>query len=103
MSVCVYYKGRQIANVCGGVYQPLVNGEQWMPVTPSTLFMAYSVVKGVVATALLTCVDGGMCRCAFLCMYVCLYACMYVCMYVCVYVFIFSVCICLFVCVCACA
>ncbi len=62
MSVCVYYQGRQVANVCGGVYQSLEDGSSWAPVTPATLFMAYSVVKGVAATALLTCVDAGGCR-----------------------------------------
>ena len=40
MSVSVYFKGREIANVCGGLYRNFVSDEL-QPVTPDTLFMAY--------------------------------------------------------------
>jgi hypothetical protein len=40
MSISVYFKGCEIANVCGGLYRSLVSNEL-QPVTPDTLFMAY--------------------------------------------------------------
>ena len=40
MSVSVYFKGHEIANVCGGLYRSLTSNE-FEPVTPDTLFMSY--------------------------------------------------------------
>jgi CubicO group peptidase (beta-lactamase class C family) len=63
MQVSVYYKGRQVANVCGGVYRSMSEGgDTWKAVDPSTLFMSYSVCKGVAAAGLMTCVDRGECK-----------------------------------------
>lgn len=63
MSVSVFSQGREIATVCGGVCQHMDGGGgSWHAVDDRTLFMSYSVVKGVAATALATCVDAGECR-----------------------------------------
>jgi len=62
VSVSVHLKGRELATVVGGVYSPLEAADgspEWLPVTPKTMFMSYSVVKGIAATALLTCVDAA--------------------------------------------
>ena len=62
VSVTVYLEGKELASVVGGVFQPVQTddgSDGWRPVTEETLFMSYSVVKGVAATALLTCVDAG--------------------------------------------
>ena len=40
VSISVFFKGREIANVCGGLFQSLLSNE-FQPVTPDTLFMAY--------------------------------------------------------------
>ncbi len=40
MSISVYFKGHEIANVCGGLYRSLASGK-FEPVTPDTLFMSY--------------------------------------------------------------
>ncbi|GAB5354126.1 hypothetical protein AAMO2058_000092800 [Amorphochlora amoebiformis] len=60
LSVSVYYKGKQIASVCGGSYRSCASGNQWQKVTPRTRFMGYSVSKGIAATALLTLHDAGL-------------------------------------------
>ena len=60
-AVVVFWHGQLVANVCGGVFRAAGCGwrGKWEPVTPDTLFMGYSVVKGVAATCLMTCVDRG--------------------------------------------
>lgn len=51
--IAAFYKGRQIVNVYGGAGQFLVDGAtQWLPVQSDSLFMSYSVVKGVAAALL---------------------------------------------------
>ena len=63
MAVSVYYKGQEVAHVCGGVYRSMGGArDEWKAVDPNTLFMSYSVCKGVAATGLMTCVDRGECR-----------------------------------------
>ena len=85
VAVCVYWHGVPVAHVCGGgdpnnmpcsyaprkasrvcsktnaVYRATGSGWQakWQPVQQDTLFMGYSVVKGVAATCLMSCVDAG--------------------------------------------
>jgi CubicO group peptidase (beta-lactamase class C family) len=62
MAVAVYYRGRQVAHVCGGMYRCMGGKEgEWQAVDPNTLFMSYSVCKGVAAAGLMTCVDRGEC------------------------------------------
>jgi len=62
MAVAVYYRGRQVAHVCGGVYRSMGGtGGEWRAVDADTLFMSYSVCKGVAAAGLMTCVDRGEC------------------------------------------
>jgi CubicO group peptidase (beta-lactamase class C family) len=63
MQVSVYYKGLHVAHVCGGVYRSMEGwaANDWKAVDPSTLFMSYSVCKGVAAAGLMTCVDRGEC------------------------------------------
>ena len=50
-----------VCHICGGMYRALDSGwrVQWLPVQQDTLFMGFSVVKGVAATCLLSCVDKG--------------------------------------------
>eukprot|EP00960_Hanusia_phi_P069234 767039-Hanusia_phi.AAC.2 len=62
MSVSVFLEGEELASVCGGVYRPVGARSSWKPVTKDTIFMSYSVCKGVSATALLTCVDRDECK-----------------------------------------
>lgn len=63
MAISVYYKGQEVAHVCGGVYRSMGGArDEWKAVDPNTLFMSYSVCKGVAATGLMTCVDRGECR-----------------------------------------
>lgn len=85
VAVCVYWHGQPLAHVCGGgmvkvnnvtdmtvalphahaktntVFRDAASGwlAQWRPVQRDTLFMGYSVVKGVAATCLMACVDNG--------------------------------------------
>ena len=61
MAVAVYWHGQLVAHICGGVYRAAGTGwgAEWRPVQPDTLFMGFSVVKGVAATCLLTAVDRG--------------------------------------------
>ncbi len=59
LSVSVYLRGHEIARVCGGVYRPR-GSRGWRAVGPDTLFMGYSVAKGVAATALLAISDRGL-------------------------------------------
>lgn len=85
VAVCVYWHGQPVAHVCGGgmvkvnnmtdmtaalphsraktntVFRDAASGwlAQWRPVQGDTLFMGYSVVKGVAATCLMACVDDG--------------------------------------------
>ena len=47
--VCVYHKGKPAASVCCGV---LGKGTDPRPVAPDTLFCAFSVTKGAIATLL---------------------------------------------------
>ena len=64
MAVAVYYKGRNVAHVCGGVFRPMGGGgggDAWKAVDANTLFMSYSVCKGVAAAGLMTCIDRGEC------------------------------------------
>ena len=63
-SVCVYLRGRLILYVLGGVYRSsttaLSEEGSWRPVDEHTLFMSYSVSKGVTAMVLLSLVDKGL-------------------------------------------
>lgn len=61
MAVSVYFRGREVANICGGVFRSVKDHTGWLPVQPDTIFMPYSTVKGVSASALLTAVDAGQC------------------------------------------
>jgi len=58
IQVAAFHHGQPIISVCGGLIRK--RGRiGWMPVTPSTLFMAYSVSKGISAMAVAVLVDQG--------------------------------------------
>jgi hypothetical protein len=62
-SVCVYLRGRLVLHVLAGVFRyssELSAAGCWRPVDEHTLFMSYSVAKGVTAMALLSLVDRGL-------------------------------------------
>ena len=61
IAVAVYHHGQEICHVCGGMFRAAGSGwgRDWSPVDGDTLFMGYSVVKGVAATCLMSCVDRG--------------------------------------------
>jgi CubicO group peptidase (beta-lactamase class C family) len=61
----VYLHGRLLLHVLAGVFRPsrdLSAAGCWRPVDEHTLFMSYSVAKGVTAMALLALVDQGLVR-----------------------------------------
>ena len=61
IAVAVYHHGQEICHVCGGVFRAAGSGWEraWTPVDGDTLFMGYSIVKGVAATCLMSSVDRG--------------------------------------------
>eukprot|EP00298_Acanthocystis_sp_HF-20_P007978 c17397_g1_i1.p1 GENE.c17397_g1_i1~~c17397_g1_i1.p1 ORF type:complete len:464 (+),score=148.95 c17397_g1_i1:47-1438(+) len=71
IQVCAYLKGKEVINIVGGVMAVKRHSHNWLsfiqssssiswiPITNQTLFMSYSVCKGVSATTLLTLVDKG--------------------------------------------
>lgn len=59
-AVCVYQHGRLVLHIVAGVFRsPSERNEaaSWKPVDENTLFMSYSVAKGVTAMGLLSLVD----------------------------------------------
>ena len=60
LAVCVYYRGRELACVVGGIGR--TDGcSTWKPLEDDSLWMSYSVAKGVSAATLLSIADCGLC------------------------------------------
>lgn len=55
-SLCVYYQGQCVIDLCGGWKDIEKNKE---PYTPDTLQLVFSASKGVMSTALALCVENG--------------------------------------------
>ena len=56
--VFAYRHGKLVVSVVGGCFRPM-DGADWRGVDAATIFMSYSVAKGVTAAALLTLADDG--------------------------------------------
>jgi CubicO group peptidase (beta-lactamase class C family) len=55
-SVCVYYRGECVVDLCGGWKDPQTKQQ---PYTSDTLQLVFSVSKGVMASAIALCVERG--------------------------------------------
>jgi CubicO group peptidase (beta-lactamase class C family) len=55
-SLCIYYRGQCVVDLCGGWKDGEIKKE---PYTPDTLQLVFSTSKGIMAAALALCVDRG--------------------------------------------
>jgi CubicO group peptidase (beta-lactamase class C family) len=55
-SLCIYYRGECVVDLCGGWKDPQTKIE---PYTPDTLQLVFSTSKGIIAAAIALCVDRG--------------------------------------------